>query len=517
MRKKLVPFILCILLLIPGTAAAASWPSWAASAETWAIQKGLSETFTEAPSMAVTRGQIAQILYEAAGRPAVSDEVPFIDLPEMYIDAVTWAAANGFVQGVGEERYLPNRLVTRQEFAVMLYRAAGSPQPYAYTLAGYTDAEDVAQWAWDAMRWCTGTGLMKGKTSELLEPLDTITVAEAVLMLQRADTDSTAAEAAAVSTLDELQAQLLQAITAAKQPPVFDVHALTNRENLEIDVQNLYNTILSDQPELKYAYDLQATCTDDLLHCTFSYMPYHTGSYPPGFEGVPVSDLQELIQAARENLDTPASTPIRITNPTLTVDDMNKALQQAGGSYILCQLNQDGTAITYTALNDLSYDECLSRLERINALADTVIAEQVDRNMSRYEQAEALYTYLTETVLYDHRYYSDRTNMPYDSQTAYGALQKHLAICGGYAQALQVLFEKIDIPCYTVSGRMGGEYHMWNIAYLDGTWGYFDATSDRGRADYWFNCFNVAADQLTQHEWDAGFVQRLAQADAPEA
>ena len=31
---------------------------------------------------------------------------------------------------------------------------------------------------------------------------------------------------------------------------------------------------------------------------------------------------------------------------------------------------------------------------------------------------------------------------------------------------------------------------MWNVAYLDGAWRY-DATSDRGRADYWFNCFGV--------------------------
>ena len=83
-----------------------------------------------------------------------------------------------------------------------------------------------------------------------------------------------------------------------------------------------------------------------------------------------------------------------------------------------------------------------------------------------------------------------------------------------FAAALQTLFNKAGIPCYTVSGSMGGEYHMWDIAYLDGQWRYFDATSDRGRADYWFNYFNVSAEQLTRYEWDKDFTAYLTGATA---
>ena len=247
----------------------------------------------------------------------------------------------------------------------------------------------------------------------------------------------------------------------------------------------------------------------NLLHCTFSYMPYRTGAYPDSFAGAEVSDLPSLIQAAAAHISSGADTPIRITNPALTVDDMNSALQQVGGSYVLCQLNRDGTAVTYTPLNGLTDADSLSHLQQIDALADAVVRDQTHSTMSACEKAEALYTYLTEYVRYDHRYYSEPQNMPYDSQTAYGALHDGLAICGGYAQALQILFEKAGIPCYTVSGRMGSEYHMWNIAYLDGAWRYFDATSDRGRADYWFNYFNVSADQLTRYMWDQRFVTLL--------
>lgn len=519
MRKKLISIVAAVTLLT-GTASAASWPQWADSAERWAEQNGLSKEFTEEPLMAVTRGQAAQMLYEAAGSPEVSGEIPFVDIPEEYADAVTWATEKGFVQGVGDEKYDPLRLVNRQEFAVILYRGAGSPAPYAYTLAGFADVSSVADWARDAMRWCVGTGLMNGKSDKRLAPRDTIIVAEAALMLQRADSDDSSdlsEGAVTVSSLDEIRTQLLRSMRDAGQPPVFNVRELTGGSNLEIDVQNLYHSLLSEYPELKYAYALQISCTESgKLTCVFSYMPYQTGDYPAGFTGESVSSLQELIETAEQNMGTAADTAIRITNRNLTVDDMNKALQQVGGGYILCRLNRDGTAITYTPCSDLAYADSLDRLESIDAMADTAVRELVDGAMSDYEKAEALYTFVTENVRYDHRYYSDPANMPYDSRTAYGALHEQLAICGGYAQALQVLFEKIGIPCYTVSGSMGGEYHMWNIACLDGEWRFFDATSDRGRADYWFNCFNVSAEQLTRYDWDRSFVDYLTQETASE-
>ena len=517
MWKKLTAFFLSLVLLT-STASAGLWPDWAASAEDWAEQNGLSDTFLNHPGMTVTRGQAAQMLYEAAGSPAVSDDIPFTDIPESFADAVTWAAQNGYVQGIGDEKYAPNRQVTRQEFAVMLYRAAGSPAPYAYTLKGFADLDCIADWAWDAMRWCVGTGLIAGTSSDTLSPEDTITVAQAALILQRRDNGGMDDETIVViSSLDEIKTQLRQAMQLAVQPPLFQIEALADRDNLEIDIRNLYYALLSDEPQLKYAYDLQVRYDDGgLLCCTFSYMPYQTGSFPADFSGTEVSTLQELMDVARQHLSSMDDAAIRIVNRDLTVDDMNKALQQVGYGYVLCQLNRDGTAITFSALNGMSEADCLSYIERTDTLADMVVGTATNEGMSLSEKAEALYTWLTETVRYDQRYYSDPVNLPYASRAAYGALHDHLAICGGYAQALQILFEKVGIPCYTVSGSMGGEYHMWNVAYLDGAWRYFDATSDRGRADYWFNYFGVSAEQLTRYTWDSAFVARLTEGNAIE-
>ena len=87
------------------------------------------------------------------------------------------------------------------------------------------------------------------------------------------------------------------------------------------------------------------------------------------------------------------------------------------------------------------------------ALADQIVSAYITDNMDDITKARMLYAYLTERVKYDHRYYSDKASMPYHSQTAYGALQDNLAICGGYSHALKLLLEKSGIECFNVSGR----------------------------------------------------------------
>ena len=318
-----------------------------------------------------------------------------------------------------------------------------------------------------------------------------------------------------IASLEALEKTLREFIAAAEQPPVLDVSALAGQAELTITVKNLYYNILSEQPGYKYAYDLQAELgKDQTLRCTFSYMPYRTGQYPAGFAGEPVADLAGLVKTARENLSR-EEVSIRITNPELQVDDMNLALQQVGGGYVLCALNRDGTAITMTPQNDLSARDAQARLTELDALAGQVYESCVRPGMSQMEQATALYTYLTEQVDYDFRYYSDRANMPYDSTTAYGALHNKLAICGGYAQALQLLFEKAGIPCITVTGKLGREDHMWNLARIDGQWLYFDATNDRHNAAYGFHYCGVGADKLTQYSWDGDWSGQLARALFP--
>lgn len=277
----------------------------------------------------------------------------------------------------------------------------------------------------------------------------------------------------------------------------------------EMDVRNVYYEIVAARPELKYVSDLEIQADGSQLVCIFHYMPYKTGDFPEGFAGQAVSSIPELIAVAEENIGQ-ETVPVRIINPALETDAMNRALQQAGGGYLLCMLNRDATAIQYSAPYNLSMEDCLAALAEADQLADQVIAQVITGDMSQREKAEALYAYVTGRVSYDQRYYSDRNNMPYESQTALGALRDGMAICGGYSHAVKLLFEKVGIPCFNVTGKYFSENHMWNIALLDGQWLWFDATSDRGSTgEFGFLRFGLTELDGTKYTWNQEQLQWL--------
>ena len=230
-------------------------------------------------------------------------------------------------------------------------------------------------------------------------------------------------------------------------------------------------------------------------------MPHRAG-YPQNWDGIPVGSLPELIETAEAHLGA-QPVDLRLTDTALTPDGMNRALQQVGGGYILCALSRDGTQLTYTPAMGMTMEECLSLLEQARELAAQAAGGLLDDTMTAREQAQALYTFLTRSVQYDQRYYADRANMPYHSQTAIGALRDGTAICGGYSHALDLLFEQAGIPCYTVTGTSGGEHHMWNIAQLDGQWLWFDATADRSASPQYQPRHFAQAELDARYTWDS--------------
>ena len=315
-------------------------------------------------------------------------------------------------------------------------------------------------------------------------------------------------EILAVSDPDEIKAELSAAMEQLRQPRVMELTDV-ELENPETDVKNIYYSITAESPELKYAYDLSARTEGNALHCQISYMPYKTGDFPADFSGLEISSLHGLISAAAENIGS-EPVAVRVTDPNLDPDTMNLALLQAGGGYLYCGLNNDATAINYSAPYNMSMEDCLSALAQADALAEELVSRLITEGMSDRDKAEALYSYVTANVEYDQRYYSDRNAMPYESQTAVGALRDGLAICGGYSHAIKLLFEKAGIPCYNVTGVCQGENHMWNIAEIDGEWLWFDATMDRGSdGEFGFLRFALTELDKSKYQWNEDTVAAL--------
>ena len=153
--------------------------------------------------------------------------------------------------------------------------------------------------------------------------------------------------------------------------------------------------------------------------------------------------------------------------------------------------------------------QCREAISESFRLAQEALSGLLTEGMTQREKAQSAYDWLVGGVAYDFRYYSGKNDMPFTSTVALGALRDKLAICGGYAHALETLLDLCGIENYTVSGVSHGEYHAWNYVVLDGEGYYCDPTADRGGMS---GHFLLTAEELTQlggYQLDDAFCRAL--------
>jgi len=151
-------------------------------------------TATEfAPDKTMNRAMFATVLYRIAGEPAFSGTSSFSDVESgrYYSTAVAWAEANGFMGGKGSGKFDPNGDISRQEMAVTLYRYAksngqGFTGLWAFKL-DYSDADQVADWAYEAMCWLTMNKVINGKGGGILDPQGNAKRSEVAQMIMNFD------------------------------------------------------------------------------------------------------------------------------------------------------------------------------------------------------------------------------------------------------------------------------------------------------------------------------------------
>ena len=155
------------------------------------IMAGTSETIFN-PTMELDRAQAAQLFYNLEGKPTVTGDSTFTDVTSGHwaVDAITWAAQNDIVAGIGGNLYDPDSNVTREQFAVMLYKYARF-KGYDLTAAGdltqFPDAGSISSWAETALSWANGKGLINGNEDGTLAPGGTATRAQAASILANFD------------------------------------------------------------------------------------------------------------------------------------------------------------------------------------------------------------------------------------------------------------------------------------------------------------------------------------------
>ena len=142
------------------------------------------------PHETVTRGMMATILWRMEGSPIPKGKNRFTDVEagKRYADAITWTAENGIFADYDKDRFKPDDPITREQLAAIFYRYADY-KGYDLTVKGnldkFKDADKITDYAKTAMQWAVGSGLVKGKSGNLLDPQGTATRAEIAAMLHR--------------------------------------------------------------------------------------------------------------------------------------------------------------------------------------------------------------------------------------------------------------------------------------------------------------------------------------------
>lgn len=152
------------------------------------MQGSAKEIF--APDEGMTRAMLVTVLYRLENPEVKERTHSFSDIADgqWYAQAVCWAAESKVVNGVSETEFAPNDNITREQMATVIYRYAkmkGYDTEKASELAGFEDANEISEYAQDAVKWANAAEIINGVSENRLSPKTTATRAQAAAILMR--------------------------------------------------------------------------------------------------------------------------------------------------------------------------------------------------------------------------------------------------------------------------------------------------------------------------------------------
>ena len=154
------------------------------------IMNGVSDN-EFSPDENLSRAMIVTVIYRMENEPNASfNKFGDVNADEWYGAAVAWASENGIVNGVSENEFAPNDNLTREQMAAIIYRyimfkGGDTSVGENADINSYADAENISDYAVEAIRYAVASGLMKGDSETTLNPSGTATRAETATIIMR--------------------------------------------------------------------------------------------------------------------------------------------------------------------------------------------------------------------------------------------------------------------------------------------------------------------------------------------
>ena len=202
--KKIISLVFALLMIASCVTVAAAAKDgfsdveegrWSAASIKYAVDNGYmkgvgGDRFD--PEGSLTRAMVATVLWRREGEPAPTAPSGFSDVPadEWYTDAVAWAKETGVVKGITATTFEPDGLITREQLATMLFRFSSSAPvsvPERADLTPFSDDEKVSEWANEPLEWAVEAGLIKGTDGNRLAPEGNATREQFAAIIERYD------------------------------------------------------------------------------------------------------------------------------------------------------------------------------------------------------------------------------------------------------------------------------------------------------------------------------------------
>ncbi len=132
------------------------------------LMTGVTEN-TFGPSLPITRGMIATIMYRMYGEPTVGS-CKFTDVAKgsYYENAIAWASECGITNGVSATEFAPDVSITREQLVTLFYRYykfLGKDMSVRFEdkpLTIYNDHKQISSYAREAVKWATDMSMVIG-------------------------------------------------------------------------------------------------------------------------------------------------------------------------------------------------------------------------------------------------------------------------------------------------------------------------------------------------------------------
>ncbi len=167
---------------------------WAAESIDYLAGKGLLSDTAEttfAPDEAITRGKLAEAIGRLAGldvKAYTTNSFTDVTADSAFRPYVEWAYQKGIMQGTDNGRFEPDRVITREEIAVIFAnyaKATGFTLPVTRTATIYADTSSIGSSYKTAVTAMQQAGIMMGGTNNKFNPKSSATRAEFSSMLHR--------------------------------------------------------------------------------------------------------------------------------------------------------------------------------------------------------------------------------------------------------------------------------------------------------------------------------------------